>query len=360
LSALRGIKNAAKGTYDTFRHPVQTAQSLVTALRNPRETARSAIADLRADFKEDPISATFEALTPLPSPLPNALRKRDIFVPDKMAHPSEYKHIANAIKEYSEKRDPRMTWKAADMQLQLLQDIADNNGGWFPWGNHVWKDVGPAKIKQNLDDAGQGEFMALRDAFDHPEFMSRIANVPGFHLPEIIRGNHSELVSGHYLGREAARASRQKPHLVIGGLPRHPETLDTLNHELQHYAQDLGGVSPSFRGANMRNVGWENYMRQPGEVMARVAGLRARAGDNFLGAISPQRHLINEQLTQMLLRDPKRLNTFQHMDVKRLGPEKYAQMSNDPNQMLSLIHFDTDYGPMRDYPTPRRDPRGSR
>lgn len=261
--------------------------SLASALRSPRKTANEAITQLRRDWKEDPVRTAAEFLTPIPSPFPKALRKRDILIPQDLALPAELEALRAAARETGEVqriRPPKPKWdertklamRDNEDFLRWQEEMAKNYGGWYLDDSGLLrKEIGPVSVKESFANAPEGTKFQLETVIEHPDLLSRLYQTKR-ELPTAIRQSHDPIAGGSYWDGNLMGSSFGRPELKAGGEGLGSDFTDTVNHEVQHMVQDFGNMAEPYRGSSMYREGLEGYFKNPGEIEARIAGLRSR------------------------------------------------------------------------------------
>lgn len=291
-SALRGFHTALKGTGDTIAHPVQTGQALVSALRNPKKTATETFGQLKSDFQRDPIEAAVANLFPMPTPGGSAAGKlRSIIMPQNMARPDEKKFIRQARDEFEGNDRLRQDF----LEAAMYRDV--------PHAGDAAIDI--ARVQDQFASAYDGWYPGIdtrmRKEFPPPEIDVDVLMDPrrSRHLP--VGTPSPKRAPLHAMLRDVDLKTRIEAQLVkekmnwpvvvrnktmpggswdagintmdIGG-DMMSDVVNTFDHETQHLLQSLGRFGPRNLGENAQSVPWDEYLRNPGEVEARITALR--------------------------------------------------------------------------------------
>jgi hypothetical protein len=163
-----------------------------------------------------------------------------------------------------------------DDKVRYREEFQRLYGGWFPGDDYVLrKDIGPVGVSEQFANAAEKTQMPLSDVIQHPNLIERLRK-SGKPLPMVTRDAHDRMAGGGYWDGRLMGETFSDPTIRAGGLPDTGEFRNSVNHEVQHMAQDYGNLSDPMLGSNpSKSKGFAEYLANPGEVEARVAGIRA-------------------------------------------------------------------------------------
>lgn len=328
-SVIIGINRAGANTLNSALHPVETGKAILQALRSPKSAASSVAAQMKADWKEDPIRTLTENLMPMPSP---GGKLRKIVVPEKLALPHELDALRRA--KASDKRYPL---DKVDRQEGHQKDYE----GWYPGEDGVFrKDIGEVDVNPAaFASRGKSQF-ELIDILRHPDLAQRLLGT-GRDLPKFIRKSKGERTGSYWDGKIMGQPwGDGRPEVKVGEVT--PENFkDLFNHEVQHAVQDYGDLTDPYRGASHAD-GQSAYWSNPGEVEARVAALRSqmtpaeRAKISFPAMVELERNITHDKIkTGMKDGDFGGGTRWEH-SMKLLAPQELIDIEDD---ILKNIEF---------------------
>lgn len=253
------------------------------------------------DFVQDPtwMGAAGLALAPVAKTVKalRGLKKADIVVPDTFAQPWEIKALREAIKAWRPIRGPAPkeytvgniadTSQVHNAVAKMQEKFAKDFEGWYPSTDTAKlvggfrKDIGRVlpdyAMLTELVEKPAGKLWPLSDVLYkgskvNADLLDRYARAlrtsPHVRAKPITskRGSSSydPSVNTITLGPQFGRPIEYSDHLI---------------HEMQHGVQQAAGLADPMLGTNLAAAGSRHaYMRNPGEVEARVAALRDLMG----------------------------------------------------------------------------------
>ena len=303
-SATKGALLALANNGQMLTHPVSTAKSLIEALRSPKQTAKAAVEGIKEGWQADPIELLAETFIPTPGPgnLRKVVVSGDLALPveREALHAAQHRLPAdtsfqNLVREVRQSgtRDERIA-------LSLLQDkYAQDFDGWYPgWDARMRKDIGHPRFHLSPLVLGEeGDLLRFEDLL-HPdhyksnELVNRLRG-NGFRPPRVLLDGST---AGEY---------RPWDKEIRLGQNLDQDFLDNaLEHELQHYIQDISYYAPGFRGSNPEIDGFRSYLLDNGEVEARIAALRRQMKPEHRKVISQPRMEVTERELLQDMNDP--------------------------------------------------------
>jgi hypothetical protein len=167
----------------------------------------------------------------------------------------------------------------------------------------------------------QGQTMELAEALRHPE-LEKLPEGPRFLQQVLVERNPA-------LG---AKSGEFRPSEDVIGFgddidPRNASDIrDTLLHEPQHAIAAREGFA---RGTNSQAAGgFENYMKDPGEMLARVAALRRNMTPEARRKFPFYRHMDTERYRLSIPGEERRYAS--KVDLQR----QLMERNLDPDEML--------------------------
>lgn len=166
-------------------------------------------------------------------------------------------------------------WRSADRN-RLLREIDDSKAiiddGLYEARNLNWMDGG-----------------RVGDYIDHPELFRQYPDFKSIpvHLDEgagsFFRGSSSRPTQDWSINIDPSNVSPER-------FPR------VLTHELQHAVQEADRRGAAFRGADWSQMDFAKYLRNPGEMEARIVEQRQLWRPENRRIFSPQSHTMWEQM----------------------------------------------------------------
>lgn len=260
---MAGVELAKKLRAWQAEHPVADLAIGFIPIAGQAYGAASAAAAL-ADPDASKLEKGMSGLTFLPGG--KAAKKAGIVIGEKLASPAQ-----RTMYMIARLRDKANRALSPDVRPNIDKDIFDQTGGWFKGNDGHWRlelDDSEATVDQLRQQLGSGrKDISANMVFNHPRLVEN--------SDEARKLMDDVKVEGVPMKKNSVASYNSDTNTIklnSNDVPNDPRDRSSMLHELQHAIQERERF-PS-KGANLSEVGHNAYVRNWGEIEARVVEQR--------------------------------------------------------------------------------------